>query len=114
MNSKIYSFLLSIVCAIVLTSCGSDLADVSYFNDFLKYNEAEKAETLSETVSLFVDYSTCVAEAKKSTYFKSTHPSIVDCSPVFYSIKGDKIKKETEDRQQVYNLLSIVGVSKVE
>ena len=109
MNSKIYSFLLSLVFAITLTSCPSgDLAEVSYLNDFLKHNQTEKTETLSETVSLFVDYSTCVAEAKKSTYFKSTHPSIVDCSPVFYSIKGDKIKKETENRQQVYNLLSTI------
>lgn len=108
MRSKLYS-ILSVVCLLCLTSCGDNLADITYFLEFLKFNSTEtKQETLSESVDLFIDYSTCVAEAKKSTYFKSTHPSIVDCSPVFYSIKGDNIKKETEDRQQVYNLLSSI------
>ena len=95
MRSKLYS-ILSVVCLLCLTSCGVDSSDTTYFTEFVKYNSTEtKQETLSESVDLFIDYSTCVAEAKKSAYFKATHPSIVDCSPTFYSIKGKSIKKET-------------------
>ena len=109
MRSKLYS-ILSVVCLLCLTSCGVDSSDTTYFTEFVKYNSTEtKQETLSESVDLFIDYSTCVAEAKKSAYFKATHPSIVDCSPTFYSIKGKSIKKETDNRQQVYNLLSSIS-----
>ena len=105
MRIKIYS-LLVVGCLSLLTSCGKKAADLSYFSEFLNHNAAEKKASLSDTVCLYIDYSTCVAEAKNSNFFKSTHPSIVDCSPVFYSIKGSKIKRETTNRQQVYNLLS--------
>ncbi len=108
MRSKINS-LLMIACAFLMGacfSCCSKIADLSHFHDFVQHNAPEKQQTLSDTVCLYVDYSTCVAEAKNSEFFKSTHPSIVDASPIFYSIKGSVIKKETEDRQQVYNLLS--------
>ena len=105
MRSKIYTSLF-VACLIFMTSCGKSSADLTNFSEFIKHNTTEKQSSLSETVSLYVDYSTCVAEAKNSRYFKATHPSIVDCSPVFYSIKGSVIKKETDNRQTVYNLLS--------
>ena len=102
---KIYPVL--IVASISLfASCGKNISDLSYLPEFIKYNSLEEKANLSDTVCLFIDYSTCVAQAKESNYFKSTHPAIVDCSPIFYSIKGSVIKKETEDRQEVYNLLS--------
>lgn len=104
MRSKIYTSLF-VACLIFMTSCG-EIADPTYFSEFIKHNTTEKQSSLSETVSLYVDYSTCVAEAKNSRFFAATHPSIVDCSPVFYSIKGSVIKKETDNRQTVYNLLS--------
>lgn len=64
---------------------------------------------MSDSVDLYVDYSTCVAEARNSSYYKATHPSIVDCSPTFWSIKGGQIRKETDDRQRVYQLLSTIN-----
>ena len=106
MFSKIYSLLI-ITSVSLLTSCGGNMTpDLSYLPEFIKHNNPEVKSSLSDSVDLFIDYSTCVAEAKNSNYFKSTHPSIVDCSPSFYSIKGSIIKKETDDRQEVYNLLS--------
>ena len=105
MRSKIYTSLF-VACLIFMTSCGKSSADLTNFSEFIKHNTTEKQSSLSETVSLYVDYSTCVAEAKNSRFFAATHPSIVDCSPVFYSIKGSVIKKETDNRQTVYNLLS--------
>ncbi len=106
MFSKFNSFL-PIICILFFASCTTVL-DITDLQEFIKHNANEGKVSLSDTVKLYVDYSTCVAEAKNSTYFKSTHPSIVDCSPVFYSIKGSAIKKETTDRQQVYNLLSSI------
>lgn len=104
MRSKIYTSLF-VACLIFMTSCG-EITDPTYFSEFIKHNTTEKQSSLSETVSLYVDYSTCVAEAKNSRFFAATHPSIVDCSPVFYSIKGSVIKKETDNRQTVYSLLN--------
>ena len=105
MYSRIYSLLI-VVCVTLMTSCGKKGSDLSFFSEFVKHNVKAEQTILSDEVCLYVDYSTCVAEAKNSNFFKSTHPSIVDCSPVFYSIKGSDIKKETNNRQEVYNLLS--------
>ncbi len=106
MHPKIYPLFLT-ACMSLLVSCGGNMTqDLSYLPEFIRYNCPDEKVSLSDTVDLYIDYSTCVAEAKKSNFFKSTHPSIVDCSPVFYSIKGSKIKKETDKRQEVYSLLS--------
>lgn len=92
-----------------LVGCGPMItSDLSNLQKFVSHNYPKDGSSLSDTVDLYVDYSTCVAEAQKSNYYKSTHPAIVDCSPVFYSIKGAMIKKETEDRQMVYQLLSTI------
>ena len=94
--------------SLLFVSCGGGYLtpDLSHLTDFVEYNKPSAQACLSDTVDLYVDYSTCVAEAKYSDYYKALHPSIVDCSPVFYSIKGPVIKKETDSRQQVYQLLS--------
>ncbi len=97
-----------LAASLCLAGCGgvSYTPDLSLLENFDRTYFPKEVSTLSDTVDLFVDYSTCVAEAKNSDYYKATHPSIVDCSPVFWSIKGDRIKKETTDRQMVYQLLS--------
>lgn len=82
--------------------------DLTLLHDFVSEYYAPENNVLSDSVDLYVDYSTCVAEAKNSSYYKATHPSIVDCSPTFWSIKGKTIKKETDDRQKVYQLLSTI------
>lgn len=108
MYSKVHLLLL-VVCITLLSACGKKSTDLSNFLDFIQYNNPGAQTPLSDTVCLYIDYSTCVAEAKNSDYFKSTHPSIVDCSPIFYSIKGKTIKKETDNRQEVYNLMSNIN-----
>ncbi|MGM9763132.1 MAG: hypothetical protein ACI3ZQ_03820 [Candidatus Cryptobacteroides sp.] len=92
-----------------LSSCSSSITqDLSFIPGFHREYFAEADHALSDTVDLYVDYSTCVAEAKNSNYYKATHPAIVDSSPVFYSIKGKQITRETDNRQQVYQLLSTI------
>ncbi len=97
-----------IACAglMMLGCCGRRSAGLDYFDDFVKQEFSKpQANILSNTVDLYVDYSTCVAEAATSEFFKATHPAIVDCNPNYYSIKGKAIKLETSDRDEVYKLL---------
>lgn len=90
-----------------LAGCSGNITgDLSHLEEFDEYNFPSQGVTINGDVDLYVDYSTCVAEAKYSDYYRATHPSIVDCSPVFWSIKGSRITKETEDPQMVYQLLS--------
>ena len=100
------------MCLICLASasigCSKAPADLSNLEDFVKHSYPVQSQALTDTVDLFIDYSSCVAQAKNSNWYNATHPSIVDCSPTFYSIKGNKIKKETSDRQQVYQLLNTI------
>lgn len=99
-----------VILATMAAGCGgiSFTPDLTLLNRFHKEYFPGKVSSLSDTVDLFIDYSTCVAEAMKSPYYTATHPSIIDCSPVFWSIKGCHITRETDDRQKVYQLLSSV------
>lgn len=98
----------ALASSLLFVSCAGSIADLTDFEEFLSFNEQCPASgsSIDRTVSLFVDYSTCVAEAKQSPFFIATHPSIVDCSPIYYSIKGSEIREETRDKQQVYGLLN--------
>ena len=102
-------FLLAIVSIPLFSACGKYIIeDLSYLKEFVELNFPQTQTTINKDVDLYVDYSTCVAEAQKSEYFRKTHPAFVDCAPTFYSIKGSKITEETKDSQKVYQLLSTV------
>ena len=109
---KGYKLVLKALCMSLMptiSGCFSAPApDLSELENFVEYNFPNEKPVLSDSVDLFIDYSSCVAQARTSPWYNATHPSIVDCSPTFYSIKGNKIKKETSDRQQVYQLLSAI------
>ena len=86
-----------------------DLSHISKFHEItIGHNNNEIVEDNTNPIDLYIDYSTCVSEAITSPYYQAVHPVIVDCNPVFYSIKGNKIKEETRDRQMVYQLLRSV------
>ena len=92
-----------------LTSCVADYVDLESFDKFTEAVFPTKADSgLSDEIDLYVDYSTCVAEASTSEFFKATHPAIVDCNPNYYSIKGKVIKLETNDRNKSYELLRTI------
>lgn len=101
---------LSVAALVILfTACGNSITeDLSYLDDFVDLNFPQTQTTIQKDVDLYVDYSTCVAEAQKSEYFRRTHPAFVDCAPTFFSIKGSKITEETKDPQKVYQLLSTI------
>ena len=93
----------------VVTDCCPNDVQFESFDSFVRDAfPRENAAELSQTVDLYVDYSTCVAEAKTSEFYKATHPAIVNCDPNYYSIKGKDIKLETSNRNDVYKLLNAV------
>ncbi len=101
--------LIPAILLIVAFGCGSNISeDLSYIKDFAELNFSEAPTSMVKDVDLYVDYSTCVAEAYKSEYYMKTRPAFVDCAPTFYSIKGAKITEETKDPQKVYQLLSTI------
>ena len=100
-------------CAVTLcfamVGCGYQALDFAFFDAFVEQEfPKEEASTLTDDVDLYVDYSTCVAEASESDFFKATHPAIVDCNPNYYSIKGKTIRMETSERDEVYRLLRTI------
>lgn len=107
-TNKILSLWSLAVAIVSVSSCNTVdyTADLSLMPRFVTQNFASEITTLLDSVDLYVDYSTCVAEASNSAFYAAVRPTFVDCSPTFYSIKGSTIKKETDNRQQVYALLS--------
>ncbi len=106
--------------AILVSSCGKKLAsdgfdpkdfakEVAEFVQFNGWEHLAPADTLNEEIDLFIDYSTCVSEAGNSLYYRTVHPVIVDMNPTYWSIKGSVIRKETNNRQMVYQLLNSVN-----
>ena len=113
MKAKVPVFIVSMlaiaVVAMVVTDCCPNDVQFESFDSFVRDAfPRETASELNQTVDLYVDYSTCVAEAKTSEFYKATHPAIVNCDPNYYSIKGKDIKLETSNRNDVYKLLNAV------
>ena len=63
-------------------------------------------------VDLYIDYSDCMTTAIQSDYYKNVQPAIIACNPNYYSIKGDVIKMETNDKMRVHQLLN--GITNVD
>lgn len=90
--------------------CGDPdtISDPSKIANFHELLSTKKKDSLNVNVDLFVDYSTCVAEAKNSPFYLSIQSKINECKPAYWSIKGDRIKKEAErdENEKVFNLLN--------
>ncbi|MCI5982554.1 MAG: hypothetical protein MRZ71_05885 [Bacteroidales bacterium] len=106
-----------IICgifAIALPSCQkiTTPGDVKYLNDFHKANFLQETNILSEdSLALYVDYSTCIAEGMKtSRFYEKLVPSFVEATKTYHAIKGDVIIKE--EPTDTYNrLLNIEEVN---
>lgn len=61
------------------------------------------------TVDLYIDYSDCMITATSSDYYQKVQPAIIACSPNYYSIKGDKITFETNDKMKIHQLLNSIS-----
>jgi hypothetical protein len=59
-------------------------------------------ERLNSGVNLYIDYSTCMVEAvRSSAFFAQIRPRITGMNPVLYGIKGNNINKITSDNVTV-------------
>ncbi|MEI7660688.1 MAG: hypothetical protein WCK34_00750 [Bacteroidota bacterium] len=60
-----------------------------------------------DNVDLFVDYSTCIAEAvKNSSFFAKFRTNLSGCNPVLWSIKGNEIARVTANQDSINFLMN--------
>lgn len=60
-------------------------------------------------VDLYIDYSDCMTTAIASAYYNKVQPAIIACNPNYYSIKGNDIAFESNDKMKVHQLLNNIG-----
>lgn len=122
--SAIYSTLRNLTLgastAICLASCslicpdGIDTAqDEKHIAEFHDAISSPSENILhQDDLSLFVDYSTCIAEGQHSAFYKQLVPSWVNATKKYYSIKGSKISEESLSDSSTYTrLLSVNEVN---
>lgn len=122
--SAIYSTLRNLTlgasAAICLASCslicpgGIDTAqDEKHIAEFHDAISSPSENILhQDDLSLFVDYSTCIAEGQHSAFYKQLVPSWVNATKKYYSIKGSKISEESLSDSSTYTrLLSVNEVN---
>lgn len=86
--------------------CSSRVDDLGNIKDFHFSTTKSSTNQLNSGVDLYIDYSDCMITASSSEYYKSVQPAIIACNPNYYSIKGDVIKFETNDKMKVHQLLN--------
>jgi len=110
----LFSILTTTVLGLFLVSSCKKVTtppDTKYISDFHNLNYIKSVDLLEENnLSLYVDYSTCIAIGQHSPFYRKLVPSFVDAAKNYYSIKGDTIKKEVP--ADTYNrLLNIKEVN---
>ena len=112
-NLKSFFTLIALTAILSFSSCcgdnGAAINEAEVYANLEALNFPKKEQTLrTDSLDLYVDYSTCVADAKGSAYFNAVRPTFVHCAPNYYSIKGKNIKLETNDKQKVYDLFASI------
>lgn len=114
---------ITLVCAIGLFtlmgmsffSCGSNrIEDLEKISEYHKLTLKETPSGLEtdgkgqggSCVDLYIDYSDCMTTANESEYYRNVQPAIIACAPNYYSIKGDQIKFESNNKDQIYQLMN--------
>jgi hypothetical protein len=83
--------------------------DEKSVSDFHQMNLMSSNE-LNRDVKLFIDYSTCVAQAvRTSDFFRQIRPRITGLNPILYGIKGDKIDSISGNKDFINQELSQVN-----
>ena len=115
MKKLFLSNLLLSVFFLSLTSCNQfgTPTEIKFLNDFHHaYFMAQEDELKEDSLALYVDYSTCIAQAMganqtpASQFYMAMVPTISNATKSYWSIKGGDITKENGD---VYTLLRSVA-----
>lgn len=110
--------LTSLAC--IMYSCSKPrVEDLSKIEKFHNATTKSASNTLATdgtnkggtAVDLYIDYSDCMTTASSSSYYNGVQPAIIACSPNYYSIKGNDIKFESNDKMKVHQLLN--GITNV-
>lgn len=118
---QVYSYLCTICTTIFIaggiSSCSSarvdELGKIGSFHKASLNTSANQLATDNSAnggtkVDLYIDYSDCMITAKNSPYYTSVQPAIIACNPNYYSIKGNNIAFETNDKMKVHQLLNSI------
>lgn len=109
---------MAIIVVCLMSSCAKarieNLDKISSFHLATCINSASQLSTNEggTNVDLYIDYSDCMTTATSSEYYMKVQPAIIACAPNYYSIKGDVIKFETNDKMKVHQLLN--GIQNVD
>lgn len=100
----------SLIAIVCITSCKSD--NVPYDTKYLAElhgmsNPVDAMEMSNDDMSLFVDYSNCIANGMQSPFYQKMVSPLTAATKHYYSIKGDSIIKAPEG-SDVYALLNNV------
>ena len=114
--SKVGVYLLIASMATLLFSCSSSrVEDLEKIKDFhfsttksFTNQLATSGDKGGSCVDLYIDYSDCMITATQSDYYQSVQPAIIACNPSYYSIKGNEIKFESNDKMKVHQLLNTI------
>ncbi len=106
--------LLTSALSISVIGCGpkDPTPDINYLEDFHKAYFFSQEDVIEEgKLALYVDYSTCIADAMQSgtlsRFYMDIVPSLTNAAKQYFSIKGNQIKEE--NGTDVYSLLKSVS-----
>lgn len=98
---------LSTCCCKSYTPTAYDTKHLSEFHQ--TYNEPKADIIQADKLSLYVDYSTCIASGQNSAFFSALIPSFAAATKEYYSIKGSDITKEEESTFQLLRTIEEVN-----
>lgn len=70
--------------------------------------KGEENDLTASDLSLFVDYSNCIANGMQSAFYQKMVSPLTAATKHYWSIKGDSITEESVSNQSVYYLLNNV------
>lgn len=84
--------------------------DTAHLDEFHKFTtESEDISLKADDLSLYVDYSNCIADGMQSSFYQKMVSPLTAATKHYWSIKGDKIAEECIDAGKgVYYLLNNV------
>lgn len=97
-----------IVAGVSLVSCKKDNVpyDIKHLDKFHSLtSDTEDINLQSDNLSLYVDYSNCIAKGMQSPFYQNMVSPLTAATKHYWSIKGDDI---TEETGSVYSLLNNV------
>lgn len=100
-----------IFAGVSLVSCKQDNVpcDTKHLDKFHQLTtKGEENDLTASDLSLFVDYSNCIANGMQSAFYQKMVSPLTAATKHYWSIKGDSITEESVSNQSVYYLLNNV------